>query len=68
MFKTTGVKLDLISDIYMYKFIEKQWEEVFLIYIRNIVKHVINTWNNMMIVSQVNILLILMKIIYIVVQ
>ena len=47
---------------------EKKWEEVFLTFLKDTVKQIINTWNYMMIVNQVNILCIWMQIVYIVGQ
>ena len=61
MLKMTTVDLELISDINMYLFVnicllKKAREKVFLALLKDTAKPIINTWNRMMIVSQVNIL------------
>ena len=61
----TEIELGLISDIEMYFFAEKWMEEVFPTLLKDTVKPIINTWNHMMIVNQVNITCISMQIIYV---
>ena len=61
----TEIELGLISDIEMYFFAEKWTEEVFPTLLKDTVKPIINTWNHMMIVNQVNITCISMQIIYV---
>ena len=43
MLKMTGIKLEKISDIDRYLFIEKVWEEEFLILLKDTQKQIINT-------------------------
>ena len=61
----TEIELGLISDIEMYFFAEKWMEEVFPTLLKDTVKPIINTWNHMMVVNQVNITCISMQIIYV---
>ena len=61
----TEIELGLISDNEMYFFAEKWTEEVFPTLLKDTVKPIINTWNHMMIVNQVNITCISMQIIYV---
>ena len=59
----------LISDTDMYSFIEKGRNLLIeFVPLLNLVKQIINTWNHMMIVSQVNISCIWMQIIFMVRQ
>ena len=61
----TEIELGLISEIEMYFFAEKWMKEVFPTLLKDTVKPIINTWNHMMIVNQVNITCISMQIIYV---
>ena len=54
MLKMTGVKSELISYIDMYLFVEKGMRWGILTLLKDIVKPIINTWNHMMIVNQIN--------------
>ena len=44
MLKMTGVKLEKISDINKYLFIEKGWMEEFLTFLKDMLKQITNTW------------------------
>ena len=56
--KMTEIQLELISDIDICLFSEKEWEDISLTLQNDLVKLIINTCNHMIIVNQVNILFI----------
>ena len=64
MLKMIEIELELISDIDMHLFIEKEWGEVFLTFLKDIVKQIINTWNLMMLIKQIDVSHILTEITY----
>ena len=64
MLKMTEIELELTSDFDMDLFIEKKWEEVFITLLKDLVLPIINTWNLMIIINQVNISCIWMQKIY----
>ena len=56
MLKMTGIELKLISDIDMHLFVEKGKtgvrQEVFLRLLKVMIKQIINTWNDMILINQ----------------
>ena len=54
MLKMTRIKLELISDMTCIYLLKKEWEEVFLTLLKDIVKQIINKCNYMMLMNQVN--------------
>ena len=54
MLKMTRIKLELISDMTGIYLLKKEWEEVFLTLLKDIVKQIINKCNYMMLMNQVN--------------
>ena len=64
MLKMTGIELECVSDHEMHLFIKKEWEEVFLTLLKDIIKKIINTWQIMTVVQKVYTLLIKMQVIY----
>ena len=57
MLKMTEIELGLISDIDSFYLLKKEWEEVFLTLLKDLIKQ-INTWSVTMTRNQVNILCI----------
>ena len=51
MLKMTGTELELVSDIKMY--LKKEWEEVFITLLKDIVKQILNTWQIVTVVKKV---------------
>ena len=68
MLKMNGIQLKLISDIDMHLFIEKGMRGSIPIWLKEIVKQIINTSNVMIVAKKVNTLLTWMQIIYMVGQ
>ena len=54
MLKVTRIKLELILDMTGIYLLKKEWEEVFLTLLKDIVKQIINKCNYMMLMNQVN--------------
>ena len=54
MLKVTRIKLELILDMTGIYLLKKEWEEVFLTVLKDIVKQIINKCNYMMLMNQVN--------------
>ena len=54
MLKVTRIKLELILDMAGIYLLKKEWEEVFLTLLKDIVKQIINKCNYMMLMNQVN--------------
>ena len=54
MLKMTRIKLELILDMTCIYLLKKEWEEVFLTLLKDIVKQIINKCNYMMLMNQVN--------------
>ena len=52
MLKITGLELELISNTYNISLLKKEWEVVFLTLLKDIVKQMTNTWNNMSLIKQ----------------
>ena len=52
MLKITGFELELISNTYNISLLKKEWEVVFLTLLKDIVKQMTNTWNNMILIKQ----------------
>ena len=52
MLKITGFELELISNTYNISLLKKEWEVVFLTLLKDIVKQIKNTWNNMILIKQ----------------
>ena len=52
MLKITGFELELISNTYNISLLKKKWEVVFLTLLKDIVKQMTNTWNNMSLIKQ----------------
>ena len=54
MLKVNRIKLELILDMTGIYLLKKEWEEVFLTLLKDIVKQIINKCNYMMLMNQVN--------------
>ena len=52
MLKITGFELELISNTYNISLLKKEWEVVFLTLLKDIVKQMTNTWNNVILIKQ----------------